>query len=322
MFYGQTTGMPYYYRIYPGSLNDKSQLEYIVDDSAIADIKRVMLCMDRGLYTEENLKYLVNKGVKFLMALPEVKFVKKLMIENRDELLYDCKNLLSDKTITGKQIETTELGFRMNVHLYYDPRKMITDRAAFIQKLEKIETEATELKELPNPNTNIAKYLNVKQDEKTGKISYTRNEDAIRKELGICGMFAIGETVFKLTSDECLNTYRRRDTIEKAFDDMKNSEGMGRTYCHSKESLEGKAFCAFLGLIIKSYMVTRLRDYMLEKNFTFQKILIELNKIKVVYSAATPNHHCRLLNALTKTQKEILENLELGASIMAEFDWD
>ena len=47
-----------------------------------------------------------------------------------------------------------------------------------------------------------------------------------------------------------------------------------------------------------------------ERHFTFKKILLELDKAKLVISADRLNG-CRLLNPPTKTRKEILDALDI-----------
>ena len=70
-------------------------------------------------------------------------------------------------------------------------------------------------------------------------------------------------------------------------------------------------FVAFIALIVRTYMQNQLSDYMSEHKITFQKILLELDKVKLIHSA----HHeynCRLLNPPTKTQRDIMQCLFLN----------
>lgn len=78
----------------------------------------------------------------------------------------------------------------------------------------------------------------------------------------------------------------------------------------SDEVAEGKMFAAFISLIVRTYMQNQLSAYMSEHKFTFQKILLELDKVKLIHSAHHENN-CRLLNPPTKTQRDIMEHLSL-----------
>ena len=148
---------------------------------------------------------------------------------------------------------------------------------------------------------------------KTGGVGYRRNMEAINKALSRCGFFLIGETDFKKTTAQILEIYRRRDVVEKSFDNLKNDIDMRRLYVQSDEVAEGKMFTAFIALIVRTYMQNQLSEYMCEHKFTFQKILMELDKVKLIHSAYHENN-CRLLNPPTKTQREIMDCLSLDPS--------
>ena len=67
-----------------------------------------------------------------------------------------------------------------------------------------------------------------------------RNMEAINKALSRCGFFLIGETDFKKTTAQILEIYRRRDVVEKSFDNLKNDIDMRRLYVQSDEVAEVK----------------------------------------------------------------------------------
>ena len=121
-------------------------------------------------------------------------------------------------------------------------------------------------------------------------------------------MFA--ETVFELKTLDVLHTYRRRDTIEKCFDNLKNELDIKRIRCHRSKTMNGKVFTSFISLIIRSAIERDLSDYLRKKKYSMTQALMELDKIKVIYAPSKPNGY-RLLNPLTKTQKEILGNLNI-----------
>ena len=144
---------------------------------------------------------------------------------------------------------------------------------------------------------------------KEGKLGYIRNHKAIDEQLARCGFFLIGETDFTKTTAEVLELYRRRDVVEKSFDDLKNELDMKRLRCHNGDTGSGKTFVAFLSLIVRSYMLKQLRPMMRQNDYTFRKILIELDKIRCV--SITPNAKPSLMNPLTKLQRSIFEALDL-----------
>ena len=66
-------------------------------------------------------------------------------------------------------------------------------------------------------------------------------------------------------------------------------------------------------LILSKNAYTKFSAGPCEHKFTFQKILMELDKVKLIHSAYHENN-CRLLNPPTKTQRDIMDCLSLDPS--------
>lgn len=115
--------------------------------------------------------------------------------------------------------------------------------------------------------------------------------------------FLLAETDFTKTTAEILGIYRRRDVVEKCFDDLKNETDMKRLHTHTDEATAGKLFCAFIALIVRSYLENCLSDYARQHGFTMKRILLELDKLKCT---VFPNGRSpRLIVPPTKTLREI-----------------
>ena len=224
-------------------------------------------------------------------------------------VMYYLPDWLDGNVSFGKAYEVTENGYRMRVHLYYDPYKAMAESERLYEEIDRQEKELTQMEEPPDRKLHYDRYFYINR-KKDGGVGYRRNMEAINKVLSRCGFFLIGETDFKKSTAQILEIYRRRDTVEKSFDNLKNEIDMRRLYVQSDEVAEGKMFVAFIALIIRTQIQNRLSEYMHSHKYTFHKILLELDKAKQIHSANHPNH-CRLLNPPTKTQREIMEQLEL-----------
>lgn len=318
MYYGEESKLPLYYRIYPGSIPDKAHLKYMAEDTGLLACQKVKFVMDRGFYSADNLRYLVEKNCRFIIALPgSLKYCRELIDKHRNEIVNKSECYLGPDKPYGRAYEVNELGFRMRVHVYYDPDKAAHDGRLLHDEIAKMENELADMTEPPAKSLHYDRYFFINRSSKDGSLSYRRNPTAIDKALSQCGFFLIAETDFRKTTAEILDIYRRRDVVEKSFDNLKNDLDMRRLYIHSDEVAEGKAFVAFIGLIIRSRMQSLLRGYMAEQHFTFQKILLELDKAKLAISADRLNG-CRLLNPPTKTQKDILSNLQLPLELLSD----
>lgn len=312
MYYGEESKLPLYYRIYPGSIPDKSHLKYMVEDNGVISCKKARFVMDRGFYSQENLAYLVEKGCRFIINLPcHLKYCQELINQHRDELINHSEYHLGPGQPYGQAYIVEALGFRMKVHLYFDPYKAIQESNSLYEELEKMENELREMESPLERKMQYDRYFLINRG-RDGKLAFRRNTVAIDRALSRCGFFAIGETDFKKTTAEILSIYRNRDVIEKSFDNLKNDLDMRRLYTHSDEVAAGKAFVAFLALIVESRMRNLLREHMDAKRFTFRKVLLELEKAKMICTPDHPNH-ARRLNPLSKTQRDIFDHLGLAS---------
>lgn len=172
----------------------------------------------------------------------------------------------------------------MKVYLYYDPYNAAKESSSLYEEIDKLERELQGMETPPDRKLHYDRYFHINRG-KDGRLGFRRNAEAIDKALSRCGFFLIGETDFKKTTAEILEIYRRRDVIEKSFDNLKNDLDMRRLHVHSEEAAEGKAFIAFLALIVHSQMQKKLQAYMDGNKYTFRKILLELDKVKMICAA-------------------------------------
>ena len=311
MYYGEASMLPLYYRIYPGSIPDKAHLRYMAEDTDVLSSKKTKFVMDRGFYSADNLRYLAEKNCRFVIALPgNLKYLTELVETKGLELINHSEYKLGADLPYGKAYDVTDLGFRMRVHLYYDPLKAANDSAALFRDVEKMEKELSEMDQAPDRRLHYDKFFFINVSSKDGTMSFRRNTAAIDKALVQCGFFAIAETDFKKKTAEILNIYRRRDVVEKSFDNLKNELDMKRLHIHSEAAAEGKTFVAFIALILRSQMLKALSELMSKEGFTLRKIFSELDKAKLIVSADSLSGS-RLLNPPTRLQKDILLALNL-----------
>jgi transposase len=135
-----------------------------------------------------------------------------------------------------------------------------------------------------------------------GTFAYKRNYNKMDGAARNNGFFCL-LTDTNLSSADTLDVYRRKDVIEKGFDDIKNHLDMKRMHTHRTATTDGKMFCAFIALIAVSEMTNKLRGFMRDKRMSKDDLIYELEKIKVIIMADGK----RLMNPLTKTQRTIIE---------------
>ena len=164
------------------------------------------------------------------------------------------------------------------------------------------------MEEPPDCKLHYDRYFRI-NCSKDGKLGYIRNYQSIDEQLAKCGFFLIGEIDFKKTTAQILEIYRRRDMVEKSFDQLKNELDMKRLRCHNADTAEGKVFVAFVALIVRAYMMNKLTALMRQNGYPFRKIQLELDKMTAL--SVTPRAKPCLTNPLTKPQRTIFEHLEV-----------
>jgi len=95
--------------------------------------------------------------------------------------------------------------------------------------------------------------------------------------------------------------------VEKGFCAFKCGLDFRRVRVHWNRTLEGKVFVGFLALVLCSYMQRVLRASVEIKHLSFDKVLLELEKIRVVTLA----DQTQAVTPLTKLQRTILEALKV-----------
>lgn len=302
MIFGEATKIPVYYNVYPGSIPDKSYLDYMLRDSEDIGLKYSKFVMDKGFFTEHNLKRLAKETLCFIVSVPNHQNIPKRLIAENARMQYDSRNSLGSGKPYARCVTITDYGFRCNVHVFFDTMKFHDESATLLSNIERREQALSTMTAKPSEPQAYDKYFVFKENKKY--FSFERNTTAINEAISAFGYFLILTTDFKLTSNEVLEIYRRKDVVEKCFDNLKNAIDMKRLRTHSTESSDGKIFIAFVSLILRSILENTIGEFNRNNNLTIEKVMKELSKIRVVHLS----NGTSLLNPITKKQRSILEN--------------
>ena len=92
----------------------------------------------------------------------------------------------------------------------------------------------------------------------------------------------------------------------KNFENLKNELDFKRLHTHNQDTTQGKIFVSFISLIVKSYILNRTAETV---QMTQKQLFLDLDKIKVL--KLNEKTKLRLINPLTKSQRSILEALNI-----------
>lgn len=311
---------PLFYEKYPGSINDVSQLQFMLDKAKAYGYKKVGFILDRGYFSKKNIEYMDQCGYSFvIMVKGMASFVCQLIRENKGSFEEEWTNSISEYGVYGKTIKRKMYASDKKdryFHLYYNSARASSEKRA-------IESNITEMKRL---------LMNHKNEKRTFGPSYEKyfilhydidgetflfpedKTQAVSEELKLCGYFAI-VTSEKMSAKDAINLYKSRDASEKLFRGDKTYLGDKSLRVYSDESVASKIFIEFIALIIRCSMYTHLKDALKKMDqkpnyMTVPAAIRELEKIEMVRQL---DDVYRLDHAVTAKQKTILKAFGIDA---------
>lgn len=312
---------PLIYEKYPGSINDVSQLQFMVEKVKGYGYKNIGFILDRGYFSKENLNYMDNNGFSFIIMVKGIKeFVIELIRKNKGSFENDWGNQISEYGVYGKSIHTFVYASdtkKRYVHIYYSAGKAAGERAKLEESIQEMQSYLKKYQDSDHEfGPAFHKYFYMHYNKETGHFVYGEpNLQVIRDELDLCGYFAIISSE-KMGAAEAINLYKNRDASEKVFRADKSYLGNSCLRVASEEAASNKVFIGFIALIIRTRMYTALKNQakeMLKKpNYlTVPAAIRELEKIEMTRQL---DKVYRLDHAVTKTQQVILGAFNIESS--------
>lgn len=305
MITSENTHLPIYYRILSGSIKDVSTLKESIGNLKLLNTKAVRLIMDKGFYSEPNVDALYGGRYKFSIGIPfTTSLAVKAVKESRDGM-DSHHNLIC---VCGEDVyAVTKLikwkGHRCYQHIYFDSLKAELESRKFTHRLKECYDALCASCEKPEDLAFISKYFVVTTyPKRQRKIEY--NEDAIRnhKENNI-GWFVLISNDIRDAS-EALLAYRRKDAVEKNFDDLKNDLDMKRLRIHTNATMEGRTFIQFISLILTTKLKEVLETSGWTRSHNLQEIISEMKTLKTV---AVEGKREKLVTTPTAFQQRIMD---------------
>jgi transposase len=303
----QATTLPVFYTTYPGSINDKAHLPAMMAYNHDLGVKDITFVLDRGFASTANITYMHEADLHYLLGVEARYKAARQAVEQLRPDISDITNRLPCG-IYAQSVKGRFWGAPTTLHVYWNP-ELSEERRNELER--RIQAQTEQLQRLDQLTWREAKtystYFTITLAT-DGSFTFERDNHKIRAAARDTGFFCL-LTDTDLTSAQALDAYRRRDTIEKAFDDLKNHIDMKRLRTHRDQTTDGKLFCAFTALIAISQIQAKVGPALKKSKQSLSKrgVLAEMDKIKTI-DAATGR---RLINPATKTQRDILNALDL-----------
>ena len=150
-----------------------------------------------------------------------------------------------------------------------------------------------------------SQFFNISQGE--DGLSFELKEHYLSELLELCGCFALFSTRSDFGPESVLEIYREKDCVEKIFGLLKNDILDERLEVKNQDSIYGKLFIAFIALIIRKLLDNKLRSYLTKSRIGLDSAIERLADIQ----CTKKDQIWILTSALTKQQKELVEELKL-----------
>jgi transposase len=305
MLFGQDSGLPTYYRRLQGSISDVSTLKTTVSSLDKIGQSKLVFVMDRGFYSETNIDTLFDVRYSFILACPRRKWVDGLYDKYRDEIQHH-ENIHK----TGERetlYMTTHLhkwkDRRCYIHIYYNDIKAAEEKSEFDGKLAVWRDELTNGDEKKENAWAYKKYFIFKDTPVRGR-SVTFNEEAILKDMKkYVGFFCLMSSK-KMDALTALEVYRRKETVENSFDDLKNQLDMKRLRIQSSVAMDARLFIQFIALILLSQIRNIAKGSEALKHKTIREIMEAMETVtEIRYSG----RYGKIVTEIDPLQRDIMK---------------
>lgn len=308
LFSDVNTKLPVYYENYNGSLTDKANLIPVLENAKSVGIDNVHVIMDGGFFDEKRIKELDSSGLTFTVGMPSsLDKSKDLLKEHRNEI-HTLENLMvSYDGNYAKMYDAEIYGIKGRVMIGLNTTTqelMLTTLKNDILKREK-ELRDKKYKKYSTviKKTRYTDLFDIFEDEEQGYTYHEKTKENQEKASNY-GYFLVFTTDKEASAEDILYYYREKDIDEKMFYQLKNYMEFKRMRTHNQQTTDGKIFTLFIGLIARNYMQQKLQEYMNNNHLTLEKCIKKLEDIKII---KIKNQSPRLIKALTKQQKELLD---------------
>jgi len=314
VIYNENTNMPIFYQIYPGSIKDVSTLYNILTQLDFFELKDLLLILDRGFYSASNIDEMARLSIEFIIPLPKSNQLFFNLLDSNHKKFSDYRNAFDFKEEvlfhTKASVKIKERIFE--AHLYFNPQRFSEQTSRFVKKLIDLEKSVfikqfnrNRKRELMIYLKNTSKFFRIRLHENLLQLS--RKPRIISEYVRRFGVTIMLTSRLKLGRESILDLYRKKDSVEKIFDSLKNELDGKRLRSHSKETIDGRLFTKFLALILYSALEKTLKERELFKQYSVREIMYELKKIKVVEMCDGKLY----LTEISKRQKDIFKAFKL-----------
>jgi transposase len=317
LFCDEKNKTPLYYNRYNGSLTDKTNLSYVLENAKSVGINDVKFVVDGGFISEECVQNLSKHAKSFTIGIPASLNISEEMLKTHSQGIERYANKLDGQEIYCVEKQTVYYGVEGRLMLFYDPMAHAQLCNEMSGRIHLLSAELSGLKRYPKSKLKrYSQYFKITKHKAGSGFDYETDDDSIDKLRFRKGFFLIFSTDWNATHDDILYHYRAKDAAEKLFDQMKIDMQGNRIRTHNEKTTNGKTFVTFIALAIRTFMLSKLKQFLSDNSTSLKKVFNQLENVTIITSSTKG----RFTKALTKKQKDILSAFSLQTGIMRDVE--
>ena len=288
-------GFPIGHEVWEGNKSDKPAFKEVIEKiKKKYSIGKVIMVADRGMVSEDNIKYLEENGYEYILGVK-----MRQMSKIRKEILLSDEGFEDiGKRLKGKEIREMELWERekkqRGEEVKEEEKEVYSESlkskrrwvVCYNEEIASIEKEKREYFQKIIENKiefNTAKEWLIKN----GYRKYVRiedmkislDEDKLMEEEIYDGKWVL-ITNSSLSIGELIWGYKGLAKIENHFRDLKSEIEVGPIYHYTERRIRGHIFICFIALQMKVLLTQKLEE--IGEDLTYSEVMRDVRKIRAV----------------------------------------
>jgi len=312
MVHSASSGVPFCYRLYPGSIADVRTLENMSEFVSAMGCETAHFVMDRGFYSESNLTGMMERNLGFTIPVPGGRKLFKTAVSESIRNISSLDTDFFNGSVIRHWKTSVIIGGRdVDAYVFLDEKRRNDEILSMYSRISTYEkqingerwTEGIHRELRMRYGTEVLRFLEI--GEENGMVRTARKRNAITACENACGRMVVLTTSGDRW-DEVLVRYRGRNDVESDFRMLKNDLQGGVRCLQTDLSADGMIFIQFVSLILRCELFRLLRNSRLYGKYWLPDVFNELNKLK-----ATKIGDKWVLNEVSKKQRTMYEALGL-----------
>ena len=296
-----TNGLPVGYELFPGATYEGHTLKPVLDKlKARYQIDEMIFVADRGMLSDDNLNYLDENNISYIVGAK----LKALSKNKQEEILdwgvkvkkIEQKKENENNKELPEEVEKSESTYTNNIEINASKHLILSYKKNRAQK-DRYDREKSILKlqqkllKSKNPKSVISNYGYQKYLLIDGEATLRVNEEKLKIDSEWDGLYGVYTNQTKLSDIEALNHYRSLWQIEESFRISKHDLSIRPIYHWTPSRIKAHIAILFMAFVCVRHLEYRIKTQY--KKLSPEIIRQELLKVKagIIEDGATKKRY-------------------------------